>query len=108
MLNLKRSVLFLLMSLNLASCSYVALHPGAPAMLYSNHEPECRLLHEQEFQTRHQFLWWNRDPQTVAEELEILARNKAQEINANALWPETAVTEGRQRFSLFRCARFSP
>ena len=52
-------------------------------------------------------LWMKRDPKVIAEELQILAQNRAYQKYANAIWPLTEVEGGKQRFEIMSCEPLS-
>ncbi len=50
----------------------------------------------------------DRDPEKVAEELRILARNSAARIGGDTVVPISAISQGEQRFSVYRCVGAPP
>jgi len=105
----------LFVSLTLISCSFVEPLPGKHHITLANHTSAfsasrqssntCKTLKEMSFETRTTTLFISRSKKAVAEELQILARNEAILSNANAIWPNTEVKNGKQKFLILRCSR---
>jgi len=107
------SSLFVL--LTLISCSFVEPLPGKHHITLANHTPvfpaseqnsnTCKTLKEMSFETKTTTFFISRSQKAIAEELQILARNEAILSNANAIWPNTEVKNGKQEFLILRCSR---
>lgn len=62
----------------------------------------CRLVGTVTANTIHRVLM-KRDPDKVATELMVLARNEAAKLGGDSLVPAGPATDGRQDFSVYRC-----
>jgi len=93
-----------LYSLILSACSFVELVPNANNIIFSNDMDSCKKLGETEVAVLSTFMFMDRDPHTIAEELQILAQNGAVKMGGNAIWAVSDIVEGRQTFSILRCA----
>lgn len=88
----------------LNACSFVELHPGAQNIIFAK-DDSCQLVGSFEAKVNTENAYISRTEQAIAEELQILAQNEAFKKKANAIWPESDIDQGRQHFSLLRCAR---
>jgi len=89
----------------LSACTWVHMAPGAGAVRVLTTAPTgCQKQGEVDVSVRHNVAFIERNPLKVRDELEILARNEAPALNANAIHPLSAPENGRQRFALWACS----
>ncbi|KZZ72145.1 hypothetical protein A3766_21855, partial [Oleiphilus sp. HI0132] len=87
-----------------SGCSFIELNPGAKHIIFANDE-NCELINTFEASVPTENAFITRSDKAISEELQILAQNAAFEQKANAIWPESEILEGKQRFKLLRCDR---
>lgn len=97
-----RLITLFLMSL-LSACSFVDVEPGAEHIILANDESTCKRLGNTTVSVMHQLGWFDRNEETVMQELQTLAQNSAAKMGGNAIWPESEVEEGQQTFTIYRC-----
>lgn len=100
-----RPVFLLPVALWLAGCSWVKLTPeGERVDLMSQAQAAtCERLGQTTSQVLNKVGFLDRSEEKKQEELTRLARNEAAEMGGDAIVPATEVTEGRQRFIVYRC-----
>mgnify|MGYP000123758612 CR=1 FL=1 len=89
--------------MSLTACSFVELNRGAENIIFSRQGDDCRQLQTFTAEVKTTTLFIDRRPKAIAEELQILAQNKAYAEHANAIWPVSEIEEGRQTFDILRC-----
>lgn len=87
----------------LAACSFVELKPGAENIIFAQQGNGCELVKTFTAEVKTTTLFINRRAEAIAEELQILAQNKAYSLYANAIWPSSDINHGLQSFHLLRC-----
>ncbi|MFZ5602351.1 MAG: DUF4156 domain-containing protein [Pseudomonadota bacterium] len=101
----KRLVVPLLGTLFLSACNFVKLAPNAADVLVLKpyQARECEQLRRTTSQVMSKVWFVSRNEDSMAEELTILAKNTAVEIGGNAVVPDSAIAEGKQRFIIYNC-----
>ena len=100
-----QSVLYtFILSIAIASCSFIQLQPGAKHVIFA-HDEACELVDTFEAKVPTENFFIERTAKAIAEELQILAQNAAFQGQANAIWPESDIIDGTQRFKLLNCKR---
>ncbi len=97
------SLCSVLLSIGISACSFVELKPEARNIILSPPHGECRQLGEYELSTQVKMMFISRRPESLADELQILAQNKAAVLGANAIWPASEITEGTRTYLFLRC-----
>ncbi len=87
----------------IAACSFVELKPGAENVIIFKGNERCEAIGQTEVNVIVTAIGIDRDTATIAEELQTLARNNALQLQANAIWPITQVTDGEQTYRIMRC-----
>lgn len=100
---MKTAFAMIISTVLMSACSFVELVPGADQVIFSQDMDSCKKLGETEVAVLAEFMYMDRDPQTIAEELQILAQNGAIKMGGNAIWAISEVIDGRQTFSILRC-----
>jgi hypothetical protein len=92
---------------SIASCSFVELHGGAENIIFAQQGDGCELIKTftAEVKTSTLFII-SRQPEAIAEELQMLAQNEAYALYANAIWPSSEIESGTQRFEILKCKSF--
>jgi len=88
---------------SISGCSFVELHPGAHRIAYSNDLSSCEKIDAYTAKVQTEALLIERNPKAIAEELQILAQNKAFELDANSIWPTSEVKNGEQAYDILKC-----
>ncbi|WP_423895105.1 DUF4156 domain-containing protein [Candidatus Pelagadaptatus aseana] len=88
-----------------SACAWVDSKPGSEqvVMLDRFQAESCQRLGTTSTQTKDKLWLYERDQQTVRNELVALARNEAAAMGGNALVPEQEATDGQQQFIIYRC-----
>jgi len=96
---------FLLISsfLAICGCSFVELDPGAQRVIYSNDLNSCQKIDTFSAKVQTEALLVERNAKAIAEELQMLAQNKAFGLDANAIWPTSEIESGEQSFDILVC-----
>jgi len=94
--------LFLLSAL--AGCTWIHMAPGASAVRVLEAAPSgCEKRGEIVVEVKYSIAFIERNALKVRDELEVLARNEAPGLQANAIHPLTASDRGTQRFAAWQC-----
>jgi len=94
----------LLPVLLLSSCTWIHMNPGASAVRVLDAAPVgCEKRGEVVVEVKHNIAFIERNALKVRDELEVLARNEAPDLEANAIHPLTAPERGKQRFAAWQC-----
>jgi len=97
-------VLPLLLLPLLSACTWVHMAPGASAVRVLNAAPVgCDKRGEIAVEVKHNIVFVERNPLKVRDELEVLARNEAPGMEANAVHPLAPPERGKQRFAAWHC-----
>jgi len=97
--------LFPLLLLVLPACTWIHMAPGASAVKVFSAAPNgCEKRGEVAVEVKHNIAFIERNALKVRDELEVLARNEAPGMEANAIHPLTAPERGKQRFAVWHCA----
>lgn len=90
---------------SLSGCSWVKLVPGADRVdvLAASEVAQCERLGAATAKSMNKFAFVERDREKLAGELVTLARNEAEAMGGNAVVAESEITEGRQRFGVYKC-----
>lgn len=100
----------LLISLSIISalisgCSFVELKPDADTVkiLTTEQAANCKSVGTATTKVIDEVMLISRNEETMAEELEILARNEAIKSGANAIVPVSDIEEGQRTFKVYVC-----
>jgi len=98
------ALMIVLVPLLLSACTWIHMTPGANAVRVLAAAPtDCEKLGEVAVEVKHNIAFIERNALKVKDELEVLARNEAPEMGANAIHPLGAPERGKQRFALWQC-----
>ena len=89
-----------------SGCTWVPMDPGAGGVrvIAAGAAPtECEKRGEVSVSVKDNIAFYERNQLRVRDELETLARNEAQSIQANTIQPLRDPIEGEQRFAAYRC-----
>jgi len=90
----------------LAGCTWIHMVPGAGAVRVLDAAPAgCEKRGEVVVEVKHSIAFIERNALKVRDELEVLARNEAPGLQANAIHPLAAPDRGRQRFAAWQCGQ---
>lgn len=92
--------------LALSGCTWVPMDPGAGTVrvIAAGAAPaDCEKRGEVSVTVKDRIAFYDRNPLRVRDELETMARNEAQTIQANTVQPLGPPVEGEQRFAAYRC-----
>lgn len=94
-----------LLALGLSACSWVPLSPLGEQVFVMNAEQaeNCERVGQTTSKVLNKVGFLKRTESQKAEELQTLARNEAANMGGNAIVPASEVTDGRQRFFVYRC-----
>ncbi|MDR2212653.1 MAG: DUF4156 domain-containing protein [Pseudomonadales bacterium] len=100
-----RSILLSVALLALSACSFVKITPAGDnvAVMEASQVANCTAAGSVTVAVVNKVVV-NRDPQTVAQELRTLARNRAAD-RGDTIVPTTAVVNGEQTFAIYQCRR---
>ena len=86
-------------------CSFVELKPEAEAVktLTADEVAECKSVGTATTKVIDEVLLVSRNEETMAEELETLARNQASKSGANAIVPISEIEEGQRTYRVYVC-----
>lgn len=87
----------------LAACSFVDTIPGSEVVVVSHSTDACERIGETHVKVMSSIAGIDRNEDTMADELAVMARNSAFNRKANTITPITEIEDGRQSFALFRC-----
>jgi len=87
----------------ISGCSFVELHPGAHRIIYSNDLSSCKKIDTYTAKVQTETLLIERNKKAISEELQILAQNKALELDANSIWPTSEIENGEQAYNIMKC-----
>ncbi len=92
-------------TLTLGGCAFVNLTEAGSQVRQANATEvvNCKFVGEVSSQTKDKIVF-NRNTDSVKEELIVLARNKAAELDANAIVNDGKPYFGAQNFKAYRCA----
>jgi len=96
-------ILFLAFSLN--ACTWVDLTPAGEKVrvLSANEVQSCTKKGKTTVSVKAEIAGIERDQDKVKEELEILARNSAIDLNGDTVVPASEIKDGKQVFDVYRC-----
>ena len=90
--------------LALAGCSFVKMAPAAKQVqVLANAPTGCEKRGEVVVSVTHKLGFYERNAIRVRDELEVLARNEAPNLQANRISPMAPPQDGEQRFAMWRC-----
>jgi hypothetical protein len=94
------------MGVALSGCDWAPLTRSGEEVLVARPEQvqPCRRIGETTSRTKHMVVGVNRDPVTVSQELQNLARNAAAEMKGDTIVPIGEPWWGEQRFTVYRCS----
>jgi len=88
----------------LSSCTWIHMTPGASAVRVLSAAPDgCEKRGEVVVEVKHSIAFIERNALKVRDELEVLARNEAPDMGANAIHPLNTPDRGKQRFAAWQC-----
>ena len=99
-------LLALLATANLGACTWVKMEPEGHAIRVARADEGlsgCQRLGEITVTVKDQIGLYRRDPIKVRDELEVMARNEAPQMNADTLQAVAEPVNGEQRWKAFRC-----
>ena len=96
-------ILFLAFSLN--ACTWVDLTPAGEKVrgLSADEVHSCTKKGKTTVSVKADIAGIERDQDKVKEELEILARNSAIDLNGDTVVPTSEIIDGKQTFDVYRC-----
>ena len=101
-----KSLVFLpLLATLISGCSFVELKPEADTVktLTADQAVNCKSVGTATTKVIDEVMLISRNEETMAEELEILARNEAIKSGANAIVPISEIEEGQRTFKVYIC-----
>jgi hypothetical protein len=101
----KPALLLPLAIAGLAACTWVDLTDQGERvdLMTQEQAANCERIGQTTSQVLDKIGFVNRSEEKKQEELRRLARNEAASMGGNAIVPATEITEGRQRFIVYRC-----
>jgi len=88
----------------LSACTWVHMVPGANAVRVLDAAPSnCDKRGEVAVEVKHNIMFIERNPLKIRDELEVLARNEAPDMEADTIHPLTPPERGKQRFAAWYC-----
>ena len=87
----------------LSACSFISPILGSESVVISYDTSNCKATGETTVQVLSKVIGIERSEETIADELNTLARNAAYEQGANTISPTGEITDGRRRYKLYRC-----
>lgn len=102
---MNRILVLAVIGLSLQACAWVTLTPeGEKARVLSSSEvSNCKKLGKTTVSLPDQVAGFERNPDKVVEELQILARNSAADLKGDTVVPVGEHIEGKQTFDVYRC-----
>ena len=102
---MKKIVILLVLAAITSSCTWVELTKEGKnvAVLTESQVKNCKLLGKTTVSVKADIARIERNKEKVAEELEILARNNAVDLNGDAIVAITGINKGQQVFNVYRC-----
>ncbi|NNE64203.1 MAG: DUF4156 domain-containing protein [Gammaproteobacteria bacterium] len=100
-----RLALLVVITMFVAGCAMVSLTSGGEKIrvLAPDEVSSCRELGKTNTSVTATALGVPRPPETLAKELETIARNSAANMNGDTVVPLTVISEGRQTFVVYKC-----
>ena len=98
---LSSSLIFTVLALG--ACSFVDTVPGSERVVISYDIDDCKKLGETKVKVLSEIAGIDRSQDTMADELNTLARNAAFEQGANTIKPVGELTEGSRNYGLYLC-----
>lgn len=100
-----RTAFFVLSGLLVSSCATVTLTSGGERIrvLAPDEVSTCREIGKTNTSVTARALGVPRPPETVAKELETIARNSASNMKGDTVVPLTVISEGAQTFVVYKC-----
>ncbi len=100
-----RISVFILSLFLLAGCAWVKLTPGGEKVrvLSLSEVSTCKRLGQTTASVTDKVVGLKRQPHIVAENLEMLARNAAADMQGDTIVPQGAVVDGKRAFDVYRC-----
>ena len=89
--------------IGLSACSFVELRPGAENIIFAKQGNGCEVVKTFTPEVKTSTLFIDRRPESIANELQILAQNGAYSLYANAIWPISEIKNGTQTFEVLNC-----
>ena len=89
------------------ACTWVKLTAGGTAVRVAKEGEvsRCETKGRTHAQTTDRAWMFGRNPKTIAQELESLARNEAALMGGDTIVPASAIEAGRQTFDVYLCAK---
>lgn len=102
---MNRMIIFTAIGLLLSACTWVKLTPdGEKARVLSAAEvTNCKKLGKTTVSLPDEIAGFERNPDKVIEDLQILARNSAVELKGDTVVPVGEHFQGKQTFDVYRC-----
>lgn len=105
-MNAPRLLLALAAAASLGACTWVKMEPAGYGVRVARADEAlsaCQRLGEITVTVKDQVGLYRRDPIKVRDELEVMARNEAPQMQADTLQPLNEPVNGEQRWQAFRC-----
>ncbi|MCU0972239.1 MAG: DUF4156 domain-containing protein [Gammaproteobacteria bacterium] len=101
----RRAAVLAAIGVVVAGCDWAPLTRSGEEVLVARPEQvqPCRRIGETSAKTKYMVAGVNRDPVTVSQELQNLARNAAAEMKGDTIVPIGEPWWGEQRFTVYRC-----
>jgi len=94
------------LALLLPACTWIHMAPGANMVRVLDAAPAgCDKRGEVVVEVKHSIAFIERNALKIKDELEVLARNEAPDMGANAIHPLSAPERGKQRFAAWQCGQ---
>jgi len=101
----KRIFVTLAITLVVSGCSLVKLSPQADQvrLMTAKSASHCKVLGATTVSVLSEILFFDRNPKSMLEELEILARNSAAKMGGDTASPDGDPVGGEQSYTVYRC-----
>jgi len=95
----------LIVTLVASGCSLVKLSPQADRvrLMTAKSASHCKVLGTTTVSVLNEIFFFDRNPKSMLEELEILARNSAAKMGGDTASPDADPVEGEQSYTVYRC-----
>ena len=102
---MKKLLPILFLAFALSSCTWVNLTPGGEKVrvLSADEVHSCTKKGKTTVSIKADVAGIERSPEKVKEELEVLARNSAVDLNGDTVVPTSEIEDGKQTFDVYRC-----
>lgn len=100
-----KKILILIALVALQGCTWVKLDPAAEQVrvVEEQHVKTCKLLGKTTVSVKSTVAGVEREEKAMQQELEILARNQAANINGDTIVAITGIKDGQRAYNVYRC-----